>query len=72
MMEAIAMNRVDSEPDRPLQNTPLSDEELAHIQSALRGLRFGYVQITIQDGVIVQIDRTEKRRLRSPGSSRTG
>ena len=40
------------------------DEELAQIRDALRGLRFGAVNIIVQDGVVVQIDRTEKRRLR--------
>jgi hypothetical protein len=40
-----------------------SDAFLAPIREALRGLRFGYVNIIVQDGVIVQIDRTEKRRL---------
>lgn len=34
------------------------------ITDALRGLRFGVVTIIVQDGVIVQIDRTEKRRFR--------
>lgn len=38
------------------------DDELRQIQDALRGLRFGQVTITVQDGVIVQIDRTERRR----------
>lgn len=33
------------------------------IQEALRGLRFGQVTITVHDGVVVQIDRTERRRL---------
>jgi len=27
-------------------------------------LRFGSVNVIVQDGVVVQIDRTEKRRLR--------
>lgn len=40
------------------------DLELQQIQEALRGLRFGAVSIIVQDGVVVQIDRTEKRRLR--------
>ena len=30
---------------------------------ALCGLKFGTVTIIVQDGVVVQIDRTEKRRL---------
>ena len=38
--------------------------ELAQIRDALRGLRFGAVNIIVQDGVVVQIDRTEKRRVR--------
>ena len=40
------------------------EQELAHIRDALRGLRFGAVNIIVQDGVVVQIDRTEKRRVR--------
>jgi len=40
------------------------DEELAQIREALRHLRYGAVNVIVQDGVVVQIDRTEKRRLR--------
>jgi hypothetical protein len=32
------------------------------IRQALRGLRYGNVTVTVQDGVVVQIDRTERRR----------
>jgi len=42
------------------------EQEIAHIREALRGLRFGAVNVIIQDGVVVQIDRTEKRRVRRP------
>jgi hypothetical protein len=45
------------------------EREIAQIRDALRGLKFGAVNIVVQDGVVVQIDRTEKRRLRKPGSS---
>ena len=41
------------------------DDALAQIRESLRGLKFGSVNIIVQDGVIIQIDRTEKRRLRS-------
>lgn len=44
--------------------TQVSEDEVAQIRASLNGLRYGSVQITVQDGVIVQIDRTEKRRLR--------
>jgi hypothetical protein len=40
------------------------EQEVAQIREALRGLQFGTVTIIVQDGVVVQIDRTEKRRVR--------
>lgn len=43
---------------------------LEQIGGALRGLKFGNVNVIVQDGVVVQIDRTEKVRLRN--SSRLG
>ena len=48
------------------------EQELQHIREALRGLSFGTVSIVVQDGVVVQIDRTEKRRLRRSSSSPEG
>ncbi len=38
-------------------------ELLSQILKALRSIRYGYVQIIIQDSKIVQIDKTEKIRL---------
>ncbi len=53
-----------------------TEDVLTHIRGALNGLRFGSVTIIVQDGVVVQIDRTEKRRLepnlRRPGESKPG
>lgn len=42
----------------------LSDHEeiLAKVLEAVRQVKFGNVQVTIQDGRVVQIDRTEKLR----------
>ena len=40
--------------------------EAQEIQNALRGLRFGSLHVIVQDGVVVQIDRTEKKRLVKP------
>jgi hypothetical protein len=40
------------------------EEAMNQIRDSLRGLRFGSVNIIVQDGVVIQIDRTEKRRLR--------
>jgi len=42
-----------------------ADDAINQIRDSLRGLRFGSVNIIVQDGVIIQIDRTEKRRLRN-------
>lgn len=41
------------------------EQELQQIRDALKGLRFGAITVVVQDGVVVQIDRTEKRRLRA-------
>ena len=43
--------------------TPATDATLARIEAALRGLRYGSVLAIVQDGVVVQIERTEKTRL---------
>ena len=51
------------------QRQPLGETELIQLRSLLKGLQFGSATIIIQDGCIVQIDRTEKRRLRSRRSS---
>lgn len=48
------------------------DDVLNQIRDSLRGLRFGSVNIIVQDGVVIQIDRTEKRRLRTNGRSNEG
>ncbi len=45
------------------------EEELQQIRAALQGLRFGSVTIIVQDGVVVQIDRTEKRRVQRPSKN---
>ncbi len=48
------------------------DSDWQQIQDALRELRYGSVNIIVQDGVIVQVDRTEKRRLRHSATSNSG
>ncbi len=45
---------VDSSDDRGAQ------EAFHHIRSALRGLRFGEITVILQDGVVVQVERTER------------
>jgi hypothetical protein len=42
---------------------------VAHVVDSLRGLRFGVVTLTVQDGVVVQVERSERRRYRRAGES---
>ena len=41
------------------------ENALDEVRASLRNLRYGSVTIIVQDGVIIQIDRTEKRRLQT-------
>ena len=44
---------------------PDQKEELAikQVRKALKGLRFGTITLVVQDGIIIQIDRTSKTRV---------
>jgi len=48
-------------------NDSRHEKALTQVQLALRGLRYGTVTLTVQDGVVVQIERTEKFRLKRAG-----
>ena len=41
-------------------------QAVSRIEAALRGLKFGTVTAVVQDGVVVQVERTEKVRLQRP------
>lgn len=45
-------------------DSAVRDSPLERVRRAVEGIRFGEVRLIIQDGVIVQIDRVEKERLR--------
>ncbi|GAN33953.1 MAG: DUF2292 domain-containing protein [Candidatus Brocadia sp. AMX2] len=54
-----------------LTNSKKIDEAITtQILKALKGIQYGYVQITIQDSKVVQIDKTEKFRLDGLKSSK--
>lgn len=40
------------------------DRDIERLWSAVQGIRYGEVRVVIQDGVIVQIERVERQRLR--------
>ncbi|MBI5178039.1 MAG: YezD family protein [Nitrospinae bacterium] len=49
-----------------MRNETVSDHgniPVAQIVEAIKSIRHGYVQIIVQDGKVVQIDRTEKIRV---------
>ncbi len=50
-------------PATPEHNATNADAALPRIGDALRGLRYGSVLAIVQDGIVVQIERTEKTRL---------
>jgi hypothetical protein len=71
MIRSRALNGVEKMSNDPPENgTPsnrvdaLGDPVVSQILQTLRGMRFGVVSIVVQDGVVVQIERTEKVRLR--------
>ena len=37
------------------------------VKEALRAIRFGTVTLVVQDGDVIQIDKSEKLRLKRPG-----
>ena len=43
---------------------------LSQILKVLRSIRYGYVQIIVQDSKVVQIDKTEKIRFDKEGFSK--
>jgi len=55
----------DQQPGKTTTEPTAANNEgaLTRIGDALRGLRYGSVLAIVQDGVIVQIERTEKTRL---------
>lgn len=51
------------------RETTLDQEAIEAVRHALRGLRYGQIVVIVQDGVVVQVDRTERRRLRLSGKA---
>lgn len=60
-MGSISMTdeRATSSQPTPRERAALGPDDVI---DSLRGLRYGQVTVTIHDGVIVQIDRTERKR----------
>ena len=59
--------RNDTQPTDGPTSLDRTRDALDRIQSALRGLRYGTVTAVVQDGIVVQVDRTEKIRIEKRG-----
>lgn len=55
-------------PSQPTTDT-LPPATVNRVLEALRGVRFGQVVVTLHEGRVVQIERTEKLRLTPPGKA---
>ena len=57
-------SQVTADDSRAVRSARGGEFDLDPVRQALKGLRFGEIRVIVQDGVIVQIDRVEKQRLR--------
>ena len=46
-------------------NTALTEAQIRKIQEAVKDIRYGTVTLVFQDGRLIQIDRSEKIRLKA-------
>lgn len=54
-------DRIAAESRPPTQDTNLC-WTWQHLEHALRDLQFGSITLVVQDGVVVQVERTERQR----------
>jgi hypothetical protein len=47
----------------PANSSSGSEDWVMLVRAALQEIRFGSVTLVVQDGLVVQVDRLEKRRL---------
>lgn len=67
-MMATEPNSLSEAPNVARRSPAEIDEALGHVREALRGLEYGEISIIVQDGVVIQIERTERKRLRRRSS----
>ncbi|MDR3638539.1 MAG: YezD family protein [Isosphaeraceae bacterium] len=61
MADLTATSQGDGRSRRSLRD---GEFDLEQVRTAVKGIRYGEVRVIIQDGVVVQIERVEKQRLR--------
>lgn len=58
------MSRNPTPPQPDAEAASQIEESIASVREALTDLRYGQISLTIHEGRVVQIDITEKKRLR--------
>lgn len=58
------MNTSSNQPAPNPEAARLLEESIASVREALSGLKFGAISLTVHEGRVVQIDVTEKKRLK--------
>jgi hypothetical protein len=58
------MTNHESPPQPAPEAARILEESIASVREALAGLRYGNVSLTVHEGRVVQIDVTEKKRLK--------
>ncbi len=54
-------------PPEPSGPEPKNRGALRYVEDAVRTLAYGTVTVIVQDGVVVQVERTERRRFQRGG-----
>ncbi len=49
--------------EKTASRDPREDLAIEQVRKALKGLRYGTVTLIVQDGIVIQIDRTSKSRI---------
>ncbi|MDE2596211.1 MAG: YezD family protein [Sphingomonadales bacterium] len=58
------MNTSSNQPPLDPAAARLLEESLSSVREALTGLKYGAISLTVHEGRVVQIDVTEKKRLK--------
>ena len=57
-------NQPEQQPPLSPEATRILEESIVNVREALTGLKYGNVSLTVHEGRVVQIDVTEKKRLK--------
>lgn len=58
------ISKPEQQPSLSPETARILEESIASVREALTGLKYGNVSLTVHEGRVVQIDVTEKKRLK--------